>query len=162
MSEGSAAPAAGNSGSKLMLVALAVGVLNVGGTGFIGMKLSSLAHTAAEQAAAKAGHDEHAGPGPTAPLDGFIVNLNEPDGQSRYLKTTLEMELANAEAVDLLAKSKAAVRDEFLRYLSGLKVSDTQGEEGKAKIQGELVARAKKVLGEGRVKGLYFNEFVIQ
>jgi flagellar protein FliL len=104
---------------------------------------------------------EPAGPGPSAPLDSFVVNLNEP-GNSRYLKATFELELSDGHAAEALEKDKRGVRDEVLRYLSGLTVADTLGAENKDKIRAEIVARVDKELGGGKVKKVFFNDFVVQ
>lgn len=134
-------------------------LLNMGGTGFVAMKIMGplkVAEVAKEDA-----HDEKEGH-PHTPLDAFVVNLNEP-GSSRYLKTTVELELSSARAAEELNKSKSAVRDELLRYLSSLSVQETLGEEGKNKIRTELASRADKVLGGGgKVHKLFFSEFVVQ
>jgi len=106
-------------------------------------------------------HGSDSGPGPSAPLDSFVVNLNEP-GTSRYLKATFEVELADAHAIEALERDKKSIRDEVLRYLSGLTVADTLGAENKDKIRAAIVARIDKELGQGRVKRVFFNEFVVQ
>lgn len=159
--DANAAPAAAPAkpkGSKLILVVAALSVVNLGGTGFVAFKSM---HPVIVQAPAESSHEHHEENGPTASLDAFVVNLNEP-GSTRYLKTSFEVELSNQTAADLLTKSKPAVRDELLRYLSSLSVADTLGENAKTKIQSEMLARVDKVLGSGRAKKLFFNEFVVQ
>ena len=99
---------------------------------------------------------------PTAvPLDPFVVNLNEPKS-SRYLKATIEVEVHGEERVALIETKKRAIRADLLRYLSGLKVEDTTGEEKKLKIRDELIARVEKQTGANTLAGLYLTEFVIQ
>lgn len=99
---------------------------------------------------------------PTAvPLDPFVVNLNEPKS-SRYLKATIEVEVHGEERVALLESKKRAIRADLLRYLSGLTVDDTTGEEKKLKIRDELIARVEKQTGANTLAGLYLTEFVIQ
>ena len=99
---------------------------------------------------------------PTAvPLDPFVVNLNEPKS-SRYLKATIEVEVHGEERVALLESKKRAIRADLLRYLSGLTVEDTTGEEKKLKIRDELIARVEKQTGANTLAGLYLTEFVIQ
>ena len=142
-------------GAALTLVLL---VLNLGGTGFVAYKSLKPPHVVAEAAAPLVPKDEA---GVVVPLDAFVVNLNEP-GSSRYLKATFELELPGKAAVDELEHQKRAVRDEILRYLSGLSVEDTQGEAGKAKIQENVTSRVDKVLGKAKVKRVFFTEFVVQ
>ena len=99
---------------------------------------------------------------PTAvPLDPFVVNLNEPKS-SRYLKATIEVEVHGEERVALLEQKKRAIRADLLRYLSGLTVEDTTGEEKKLKIRDEIIARVEKQTGPNTLAGLYLTEFVIQ
>jgi flagellar FliL protein len=148
--------------SKLVPLLL---ILNLGASGaaaFFASKAGAAATKAHAPAPAAPEPAELALPtGPTVVVDPFVVNLNEP-GSSRYLKATFELELATPKAATALEKGKRAVRDDVLRYLSGLKVDDTLGEDNKAKIQQTLVARIDKLLGEGQVRRLYFNEFVVQ
>lgn len=154
-------------GPKTPKVVLLLLLINLGGTGFNafqGMQQAQAQAQAAhapvkgEHAAEEAKKDE---PGPVLPIDPFIVNLNEKDA-SRYLKATFEIEVADGEVAKVLEKQKRPVRDDILRYLSSLTVSDTQGEEGKAKIQQEVVKRLDAKLGPGKVKHLFFVEFMVQ
>jgi flagellar protein FliL len=140
-------------------VILGLLVLNLGGTGFVAFK--TLQPQVAHAAAAKPAHEE-AKPGPVITLDPFVVNLNE-EGSSRFLKVSLELEVTDAKAAKELETQKRAVRDEVLRYLSGLTVADTLGETNKAKIQAGLIARIDKPLGgKGSVRHMYFSEFMVQ
>jgi flagellar FliL protein len=100
-------------------------------------------------------------PGPVAPLDPFVVNLRD-EGSSRYLKTSFEIEVDKPETLAEVEAQKRALRDSVLRYLSNLTVADTLGEEAKQKITDGIMARLEKELGEGKVKKLYFTDFVIQ
>src|SRR6266545_1828932 len=159
-------------GSKLVGLLL---LANLGGTGFVGYQ--SLQQTAAAEAAAEAvaaaipktpeekakeaqkAKEKEKEVGPVTSIDPFIVNLNEPDA-TRYLKATFELEVASPAVIAALEKQKRMVRDELLRYLSGLSVADTQGELGKEKIQHELISRLNRMLGHiekgDSVKRLFF------
>ena len=144
-----------------MIAVVALVAVNLLGTGVIAAKVMTM----------KAGHggkEEHKGekaeklPGPVVAIDTFVVNLNEP-GSSRYLKTTFEMEVADLAAQKELEEQKRLVRDEMLSYLSNLTLKETMGESSKAKIKDDLTERADKALGgHGRVKHLFFSEFVVQ
>ena len=140
--------------SKLpMLLAL----VNILATGAVGYLVFSSAGPAPEE-------PEIIDPSipPTAvPLAPFVVNLNEPKS-SRYLKATIEVEVHGEERVALIETKKRAIRADLLRYLSGLKVEDTTGEEKKLKIRDELIARVEKQTGANTLAGLYLTEFVIQ
>jgi flagellar FliL protein len=143
--------------SKLPLL---LTVVNLAATGFLVFRsLTVVPH------AAPAHGEEHKEAkevaGPTVPLDPFVVNLRD-EGQSRYLKTSFELELDKQETAAELEEKKKAVRDTVLRYLSNLTVTDTLGEEAKDRITAGILGRLEKTLGAGKVQQLYFTEFVIQ
>ena len=149
--------------SKLTPVLLVLCMGNLGATGFVAMKVTKIKAVAAEGGAAHGSEGGAVGKNsPTVPFDPpFVVNLNEPNS-TRYLKVAFELELAHAGAVEELDRSKKAVRDEVLRYLSGLAVADTMGEAGKSKIQNEILARIDHSLGGGKARRLFYTEFVVQ
>jgi flagellar basal body-associated protein FliL len=138
---------------------LALLVLNLGATGFVATKVMHPPpiHIAKEKPEA---HSDK--PGPVYTMDPFVVNLNE-STSSRFLKAGFEVECVDESTVKALDTQKRAVRDEVLRYLSGLSVADTLGEENKEKIGETLVARIDKAIGgHNMVKKMYFTEFMVQ
>lgn len=152
-------PPAPAKSSKAMLGLL---VLNLGATGFVAFKLlTAQPAQAAAPAHAEAAHAATAEvTGPIVPLDPFVVNLDEP-GTSRYLKLTLQIEVA-PKSEEVLVKSKELVRDTILSYLSGLHVKDTLGAEAKDKIRKDLLERLGKLLGPDKLRRMFFQEFMIQ
>jgi len=144
--------------SKLIPILL---VLNLGASGFSTFKLATA--TAAPPAA----QHESSAPtsaeitGPVVPLDPFVVNLDEP-GQSRYVKVTLQLELVTHEAAEELEKSKQVIRDMILSHLSGLKLADTLGTTAKDKLRTELMAKLETIVGQHKVRRLFFQEFMVQ
>ena len=146
-------------GPGVPMPVLALLVLNLGATGFVAMKVLNPPpiHIAKEKHEAPSDK-----PGPVYSMDPFVVNLNEPSS-SRFLKAAFELEVADDSTMKALETQKRAVRDEVLRYLSGLTVADTLGEDNKSKIQETLVARIDKALGgKGQVRKMYFSEFMVQ
>lgn len=138
-------------------------LLNLGATGFVAFKLLT-AHPAAA-AAPHGGHGAEPAPageamGPIVSLDPFVVNLDEP-GTSRYLKVTLQVEVA-PKSEEVLAKSKELIRDAVLSHLSGLHLKDTLGAEAKDRLRQELVSKINKLVGQGRVRRMFFQDFVVQ
>ena len=148
-------------GSKLPKVMLALLVLNLGASGFTTFKVV----TAPPAAAAPVPHEKPAPPtseivGPVFALDPFVVNLDEP-GTSRYLKITLELEVM-PHGEEAINKSKQLMRDTILSHLSGLHVKDTLGAEAKDRIRTELMAKVSKMIGNDKVRRMFFQDFVVQ
>ncbi len=99
--------------------------------------------------------------GPLIALDPFVVNLDE-QGTPRYLKLTVQVEVKDGGVARTLDKNKTLVRDALLGHLSGLKVSETLGAESKDRIRAEMEERVSEIVGEGGVRRIVFEEFVVQ
>lgn len=163
MSDEPVKPAAtASSAPKTSKVVVALLVLNLGASGFSTFKLV----TAPAAQAATETHEEAAAPnttevtGPVVELPPFVVNLDEQ--QPRYLKVTLQLELVNGDVAPVLEKNKLVIRDAILSHLSGLKLADTLGSEAKDKLRLELQKKTEEVIGEHKVRRVFFQEFVVQ
>lgn len=138
-------------------------VLNLGASGFAVFKLLT-AHPAQAAAPPVAHHVVEVSSteitGPVVELPPFVVNLDEP-GTSRYLKITLQLELFPG-ADHALEKSKQLLRDTILSHLSGLHIKDTLGAEAKERIRTDLMAKITKMVGNDKVRRMFFQDFVVQ
>ena len=135
-------------------------VVNLGVTAFVAFKLLTAHPAEAAPAPAHAEASSSEVTGPVVGLDPFVVNLDEP-GQARYLKVTLQLEVA-PKTEEALAKSKELIRDAVLSYFSGLHVKDTLGAEAKDKIRTDLLAKITKLIGPDKVRRLFFQDFMVQ
>jgi flagellar basal body-associated protein FliL len=157
--EGAEKPAKKKGGGGGSLVPMLLGVLNLGVSGFLLFK--TMTHKPPEAPPPPPGAAIAEAPGPVVALDPFVLNLSD-EPQSRYLKATFEIELDNEKAKADFEKGKRAVRDELLRYLSGLSAAQTLGEANKEKIQEQILARVEKQLGPGRARRVFISDFVVQ
>ncbi len=174
-------------GGMLKLVILLVVVLALlGGGGFAAWKFllqpkaEEAGHDAPKESAeAPAGHGEKA-PEATeqaseggaseekgsaaAPeivkFDPFVVNLADPMGR-RYLKVTMEVEVAPGSTEALNAALPRA-KDTLLLLLSSKFYSELSSMDQKIELKNEIMERLNQIIGKGKVKNIYFTEFVIQ
>ena len=148
--------------SKLVLILL---VLNLGASGFGVFKAltahPAAAHGEAHGGADKGGHASSEISGPIVELDPFVVNLDEP-GNARYLRTKVQLEVADAAAGASVNKSILLVRDVILGYLSGLKLADTLGAQAKESVRTEMLKKLEEQLGGRKIKRMFFTEWVVQ
>lgn len=154
-----AKPKTPRSGTSPLVMALLV--LNLGASGFGVFKLMTATPAAAATVTV---HDDKSAKeitGPVVALDPFVVNLDEP-GNARYLKMTVQLELVNEHDGEVIEKSKQVIRDEVLSYLSGLHVKDTLGATAKDAIRESLMKRIEAVVGEHKVRRMFFQEFMVQ
>ncbi len=165
MADPEAAAAPAKKKSKLMLILVPVVLANMGGLGYMFLRNKGEPAAGGETGGTEGAHGAAGkGPakaGPVVPLDAFVVNLHEVDVKS-YLKLRIDVELADDKVKDEFELAKFAIRDAVLRYLSGLKLADTQGEAGNAKIRNAVLALMTKELGAKKIKRLFISELVVQ
>jgi flagellar FliL protein len=155
-------------GGKLKLIIIALVVLGVlGGGGFAAWKFF-LQPKAAEDAAGNATAEEAGEPkaevepgGQLVTLDSFVVNLSDPMGR-RYLKTTLDVEVASAAAAVELTAAMPKVKDTLLLLLSSKSFADISSMDKKIELKNDIVSRLNQIIGKNKVRNVYFTEFVVQ
>lgn len=99
--------------------------------------------------------------GPMYPMDQFVVNLLSESG-SRFLKTSLNIELDSEELSGELDSKKAAIRDIIIRTLSSKTFEEVSTMKGKERLKDEIVERINEILADGQIKNIFFTDFVVQ
>jgi len=92
-------------------------------------------------------------------LDSFVLNLSE---QGRFLKVTMQFELADAANQPMVAEKTPQLRDAIITLVSSKSVESVSSPEGKLQLKDELLLRANQAVGKDIFKNLYFTEFVMQ
>ncbi len=130
---------------------------------------------------AEAGHGEEAAEGGhgAAPAEGgghgggeansnfveiptMIVNLNSDDGETRFLRLTVQLELENPSQRAAVEAVMPRVVDQFQTYLRELRVKDLRGSSGIYRLQMELLWRVNQAAAPVKVKDVLFQEILIQ
>ncbi len=99
--------------------------------------------------------------GPMYPMNQFIVNLLSENG-SRFLKTTINLELDKPELSAELDKKKPLIRDIIIRVLSSKTFEEVSTMKGKSRLKDEIVSKINDVLADGQIKNIFFTDFVVQ
>jgi flagellar FliL protein len=154
-------------GKTLILIIVAANVLLGGGAAAF-FVLGQGGGGAAEAEPAAAGHDTADAAAQAAksgaPISEFppiIVNLNEPEG-TRYLKTTIAIQLSNDKMQAELEQLKPVIKDAFIRDLSELNFRQTMGAKNKSVIKRRLLKRFNEAVGSEAGVEVLFTEFVVQ
>lgn len=114
--------------------------------------------------AAKEEHGgKHGGGGKTSvPLSAkVLVNVSGTAG-TRYLLAALTLVGTHAELKESVEKSDAQLRDVASSVLATKTIADLDKPGSRNLIRTELISAFNGVLGDGRVKEIYFTEFAIQ
>lgn len=95
------------------------------------------------------------------PLELFTVNLLSESGR-RYLKVEMNLELSGEELVVELETKKPVLRDVIIRILSGKSLEEVSTIKGKEAVKEEILSDLNARIKDGKVKNVYFTDFVVQ
>ncbi|MDR1043992.1 MAG: flagellar basal body-associated FliL family protein [Candidatus Adiutrix sp.] len=91
----------------------------------------------------------------------FIVNLGDGGGK-RFLKLTLSVEAESPEMETEINNKTPQLRDLMLLLLSSLSYDDISTVDGKMRLRSQMLNRINTQLRSGKVRNIYFSEFVVQ
>jgi len=143
----------------LLIVWIMVGLILLGG--LAGGAVWFLKQRAAAEEKKRQTVPQAANIGPIWPMESIIVNLADGGGE-RYLKVTMQLEVATPEATKELDLVKPRIRDTIIDLLSSKTYADLADNMGKQRLRDEIVLRANSILAQGKVTKVYFTEFIIQ
>jgi flagellar FliL protein len=95
------------------------------------------------------------------PMEQFVVNLYS-EGGARYLKTSLNLELAGEELAMELDAKKPIIRNIIITALSAKTYEEISTIKGKENLKDEIVLNINEVITDGKINNLFFTDFVIQ
>lgn len=95
------------------------------------------------------------------PVDPFVVNLTDQSG-SKFLKVSLQLELANPLLLEKAKAKNPQIRDAVITLLTSKSSETLVSPEGKLQLKDEVNIRANQILGENSVKNVYLTDFVMQ
>lgn len=95
-------------------------------------------------------------------LDPIVVNINGPEGELRYLKVTVGVELNVPELQAEVDLRKPQILDVLIRVFSSRDLVEVNEPRGRDAIRREIKTRLNDILTKGRLLNVYFTEFVIQ
>jgi flagellar FliL protein len=145
----------------LIVAVLLVVTLGLAG-GFFMMwnKLSAL-NTQANAAAIAQGGQGQTTMGTLFPLDTFIVNLADQE-RNRYLRVTMDLELAVATDAQKLTERLPQIRDRILMLLPSKRFADISSTEGKTALRDEIISKLNGLFPGNVITDIFFTEFVVQ
>jgi flagellar FliL protein len=94
-------------------------------------------------------------------MDPFVVNLMDTEAP-RYLKVKIDIESHEAKPDEEFEKRLPQLRDIILTILTSKTYKEVYDSEGKKKLKEEIILKANQLLGNPRVKAIYYTEFVVQ
>ncbi len=99
--------------------------------------------------------------GPMVNLDSFIVNIMD-DEESRYLKAAITVEVDTPETSAELIQRMPQIKDAVLLLIGNKTFDELNDLQGKIQLRAELINKINSILPKGKVKRIYFTDFVVQ
>lgn len=99
--------------------------------------------------------------GPMVNIEEFIVNIISAD-TPHYVKASLTVELDNEDVMAEVEQRMPQVRDAVLLLIGNKTFEELQDLQGKRQLKAELTSRINSFLVKGKVKSIYFTNFVVQ
>ena len=151
----------GKSKKKLIIIIVVVLVLLIGGgvAAFLLMGGEEDKISPEEEQAALEMQAQQVGP--MVNIESFIVNILD-DQESRYLKAAITLEVANEGVSIELKQRMAQVKDSILLLIGNKTFSELNDLQGKMQLRAELLNKVNSILLKGKVKRIYFTDFVVQ
>lgn len=95
-------------------------------------------------------------------IPNMVVNLSGEDGQPRYLRLSVQLELSSTSDQQAVEAVMPRVVDQFQTYLRELRIRDLRGSQGIYRLQMELLSRVNAAAYPVEVKDVLFQEILIQ
>ena len=145
----------------LMAVLLVLMIGLAGGFFMMWNKMSALSAQANAAASPEAEQSQVPALGPLFSLDTFIVNLADA-GRNRYLRITMDLELAESNDSAKLTERLSQVRDSILMILPSKQFDDIASMEGKIALRDEIITKINGLFAKNVITNIFFTEFVVQ
>ena len=99
--------------------------------------------------------------GPMVDIEEFIVNIISGDAV-HYVKASLTIELTNEQGKAEAEKRMPQMRDSILLLVGNKTFEELQDLQGKKQLKAEIISKINSFLKAGKVKDVYFTNFVVQ
>jgi flagellar protein FliL len=149
--------ATGKSSRFVLTAVIVVGIAAAGASAWVAQQRDRNADSAAARSAA---------PKYIAHLDGFTVNLADPE-ETHFLRVTIDLGIDHLpEGADKTKPAQSLptprIRDAILSVLTVCKADELLTPEGKAQLKKNLMDALTRSVPEIGVREIYFTEFLVQ
>lgn len=152
------APKKGGGGLAAVVGIILPAILAAGGA-------FAAAKTAGAHAVADAGHaepkKEAKAPGPTIPLEPFLVTVPDSNKKAHAMKLTLAIEFESMAKEDVAKVFTPRIRDAVLSYMRQMTYEDAVDSQHSDKFRTELLERCQKI-GATSAERVLITDMVIQ
>lgn len=99
--------------------------------------------------------------GPMIDIAEFIVNIISEDN-NHYVKAAITLELSSEESKEEATLRMPQIRDAILLLVGNKTYEELHDLQGKKQLKAELLSKINGFLQTGKVRAIYFTDFVVQ
>ena len=147
-------------GIKKLLFILIPAVLILGGGGFAAYHFL-FAKSNKNKNMGKLTLPSSSAPGPMIELKPFLSNLADKNKTS-YIKVSMSIELKAGGNAGLFKQLTPKIRNSIIMILSSKTTREIDTPEGIVSLRHQIARSLNRILGDGTVIGVYFNNYLVQ
>lgn len=102
--------------------------------------------------------------GPVVSLgNDILVNIRSEEGMEHFLKTNIVLELDSGEKTgEEVSKRIPQIRDLVINVLASKTKEKIIEKEGKDQVRSEIISNINQLMTTGKIRNIYFQDFIIQ
>ncbi|AAM24653.1 flagellar FliL protein [Caldanaerobacter subterraneus subsp. tengcongensis MB4] len=89
----------------------------------------------------------------------FITNLK---GDGKFIKVVVELQVTDPKVLKKLEENTPQIRDAIIQILRSKTAQEVEGPQGQEMLKNDIKNEINKIIGEGKVVNVYFNDFIVQ
>ena len=105
--------------------------------------------------------EEEEGPARLYVIEDVIINPAETAG-SRFLNATVALEYVAKELEQELVEKEVQLRDILINILASKTITELDGPDDRERLKQEILERCNSILKKGKIKRVYFSNFIMQ
>lgn len=99
--------------------------------------------------------------GPMVEISEFIANIISEDN-NHYVKAAMSLELSSEAAKEEATLRMPQIRDSILLLIGNKTYDELHDLQGKKQLKAEILSKINGYLQSGKVRAIYFTDFVVQ
>jgi flagellar FliL protein len=100
-------------------------------------------------------------PGPMMNLKPFLTNLADKDKTS-YIKVSISIELKQGSNIGTFKQLVPQIRNSIIMIMSSKTSREINTPQGILSLRHQIARGLNRILGDGTVTGVYFNDYLVQ
>ncbi len=154
-------PKSGGVMKTVLMIGLPLMVVQTGVAYFLISKLVKVPQAAEQIEEPEVKEEEEEGPAKLFVVEDVIINPAGTSG-ARFLNSTIALEYTAPELEQELTEKEVQIRDVLINVLASKTIPELDGPEDREALKQEILEKCNAILKNGKIKRVYFSNFIMQ